>query len=127
VSEPPDVRAWRGVEVLEPLPGGARNSVHLARRGDERLVIRVSRRALDSLAWELDLLDALAAAGLAVPRSVPTDDGRRHDSGVLVQRFIEGHRPESSEDWARVVATNGAVHEATPGWPPRPVSVPRGS
>lgn len=117
---PPDVRAWRDVEVLAPLAGGVRNPVYLARRGQERLVIRVSGRSPDSLAWELDLLDALDSAGLVVPRSVPTDDGRLHDRGVLVQRFIEGDRPVTRQDWSRVVATMSAVHEATAGWPQRP-------
>ena len=29
----PPVAPWRGVELVEPLPGGARNRVFLARRG----------------------------------------------------------------------------------------------
>jgi Ser/Thr protein kinase RdoA (MazF antagonist) len=120
MTGPPDVRAWRGVQVLEPLTGGVRNPVYLARRRDERFVIRVSGRGAESLAWELDLLDALSAAGVMVPHTIPTDDGQRHDRGVLVQRFIDGDRPTTPADWDRVVATISAVHEATVGWPQRP-------
>ena len=116
----PDVRAWRGVEMLAPLTGGVRSPVYRARRRNEQLVIRVSGRSAESLAWELDLLDALSAVGMTVPRTIPTDDGRRHNGGVLIQRFIEGRRPVTASDWARVVRAVEVVHEATPGWPQRP-------
>ena len=116
----PDVGAWRGVEVLAPLTGGVRNPVYLARRRNEQLVIRVSGRSPESLAWELDLLDALSAAAITVPRTIPTDDGRRHNGGVLVQRFIDGRPPTTAPDWTRVVRAIEVVHEATPGWPQRP-------
>lgn len=120
MTAPPDVRAWPGVEVLTRLPGGARNPVYLGRRRDEHLVIRSSSRAPESLAWELDLLDALSSAGVTVPCTIPTDDGRRDDSGVLVQRFIDGRRPTSTLDWLRVVRVIEIVHATTAGWPQRP-------
>lgn len=116
----PELSAWSGVEVIRRLSGGARNPVYLARRGAERLVVRVSGRSLDALAWELDLLDAVAAAGVVVPRSLPTDDGRRHDRGVLVQHFLDGAPAQHERDWARVVAALEVLHEATARWPQRP-------
>lgn len=119
-SVPPDVRAWSGVEVVQQLVGGARNPVYLARRGTEQFVIRVSGRSPAALAWELQLLDAVDAAGLVVPRIVPTDDGRRHDRGVLVQRFLDGAPPRDRRDWARVITAVEALHEATADWPQRP-------
>jgi len=50
VTATPDVRAWRGVEMLAPLTGGVRNPVYRARRRNEQLVIRVSGRSAESLA-----------------------------------------------------------------------------
>lgn len=117
---PPDVGAWSGVEVVRRLAGGARNPVYLARCGAEQLVVRVSGRPPAALTWELQLLDAVDAAGVVVPRSVPTDDGRPHDGGVLVQRFIDGAAPRDRRDWARVVTALEVLHEATAEWPQRP-------
>lgn len=118
--DPPSVAAWPGVALGARLPGGARNPVFAARRGEERLVVRVSGRAEAALDWELDLLDALRTKGLTVPESLPTGAGRRHEEGVLVQRFIPGQPPSSRRDWERVVAALARVHEITIGWPQRP-------
>lgn len=117
---PPDVSAWSGLVLDKPLGGGVRNTTYRARRGSEAFVVRVSGRSNEALVWELHLLDAVAAAGVVVPETIATDDGRRHDHGVLVQRFIEGEPPKDMDDWARVVATLRVVHEATLGWSQRP-------
>ena len=82
--------------------------------------MRRSSRPPASLDWELDLLDHLAAHGIAVPRTLPAEDGRRHVEGVLVQEFLPGRPPRDVADWARVVRVLGAVHELTVGWPQRP-------
>lgn len=118
--EPSSVAAWPGVELLGALPGGARNQVLLARRGDWRLVVRRSTRSVASLEWELDLLEHLAEHGVGVPRTVPADDGRRHVHGVLVQEFVEGRPPRTDDDWYRVVETLTVVHQLTVGWSQRP-------
>jgi Ser/Thr protein kinase RdoA (MazF antagonist) len=118
--EPSAVAAWPGVELLEALPGGARNQVLLARRGDRRLVVRRSTRSSASLDWELDLLEHLAEYGIGVPRVVPADDGRRHVHGVLIQEFVEGHPPRTDDEWRRVVEMVALVHQLTVGWPQRP-------
>lgn len=73
-----------------------------------------------ALEWELDLLDALPGAGVRVPRTVRTDDGRRQDGGVWLQRFIPGGPPVDSRDWQHVSSALAAAHEATVGWPQRP-------
>lgn len=116
----PDVSAWGGLELLEPLRGGARNPVFLARRGGERFVVRVSGRAEPSLTWELDLLTHLAAHGVAVAGVIPADDGRREHGGVLVHPFVPGGPPSTAGDWRRVVAAAAAVHVCTRDRPQRP-------
>lgn len=118
--ERPAVAAWPGVELQARLRGGARNPVFRARRGADELVVRISRRPVAALEWELDLLETLHRAGVVVPRAVPTGDGRRHDGGVLVQRLLAGRPPRDAGDWARVVPVLARVHEVTRGWPQRP-------
>lgn len=117
---PPNVTAWPGVELAEPLTGGVRNPVFRAWRGGQELVVRTSGRPAASLEWELDLLAALRAADIGVPDTVSTQDGRRHDHGVVVQRFVSGGPPRDVADWRRAVATVRRVHEVTAGWPQRP-------
>lgn len=119
-SQAPDVSAWRHIEVVGPLAGGARNRVYRARLMGADVVIRASGRSNEALEWELDLLDFLATEGLIVPRIIETDDGRRHDNGVLVQEFIPGGAPRNSSDWKRIVGVLEQVHESTRGWPQRP-------
>jgi Ser/Thr protein kinase RdoA (MazF antagonist) len=102
------------------LAGGARNQVFLAHRRGQRLVVRRSTRSAAALEWELDLLEHLARHGILVPGPVPADDGRRQVEGLLVQRFLRGHRPRHARDWRLVVDLLGSVHALTRGWPQRP-------
>ncbi len=44
-----------------------------------------STRPLDSLNWELNLLEFLTEHDFLVPTVVPTVDGRRHADSVVVQ------------------------------------------
>ncbi|GIJ65813.1 phosphotransferase [Virgisporangium ochraceum] len=105
---------------MEPLPGGHRNRVFLARRGGQRLVVRTSGRPVDALEWEIELLGFLAAAGLSVPVPLPSDDGRSHVDGVLVTGFLDGRPPRDADDWRLVVDELVRLHELTRGWPQRP-------
>jgi Ser/Thr protein kinase RdoA (MazF antagonist) len=118
--QPSSIAPWAGVELRDPLTGGARNQIVLAERGSERLVARHSERSVSALEWELDLLDFLDARGIEVPRLVPTDDGRRHVDGVVIYRFIDGRPPQDRAEWRRAVAVLTAVHDMTAGWPQRP-------
>lgn len=116
----PDVAAWPGLELVEPLTGGVRNPVWRARRGAEQLVVRSSARPVDSLEWELDLLAHLDRHGIGVPCTVAAADGRRHVDGVMVQQFAAGRPPATAAEWRQVVAVVTSVHELTTGWPQRP-------
>lgn len=117
---PPRLQAWPGVEVGARLTGGARNPIYQARRGAQRLVVRASSRPVAALDWELDLLEVLRSQQLVVPETLPTSDGRRHDDGIVVQRFIAGAPAATTQDWERVVSALAVVHELTVGWPQRP-------
>jgi Ser/Thr protein kinase RdoA (MazF antagonist) len=116
----PSVAPWRGVELVEPLTGGNRNQVYLARRGGRRLVVRTSTRSAEALDWEIRLLEFLAAAGLAVPVPLPGDDGRPQADGVMVTDFIDGRPPRDAAEWRLVVDVLARLHETTRGWPQRP-------
>jgi Ser/Thr protein kinase RdoA (MazF antagonist) len=118
--QPSSVAAWAGVELRDPLTGGARNQIVRAERGSERFVVRHSDRSVPALDWELDLLEFLDGRGIEVPRLVPTDDGRRHVDGVLIYRFIDGRPPRDRDEWQGAVAALAALHEMTVGWPQRP-------
>lgn len=116
----PDISAWPSVELAEPLAGGVRNPVFRAWRGSQELVVRVSSRPTESLEWELQLLRDLTDAGICMPESIDTADGRPHHDGVMVQRFLAGGPPRDQQDWRRVVAALATVHEVTVGRPQRP-------
>lgn len=115
-----DLHPWPELEPVGALTGGARNRVVLARYGNRQVVARRSTRSGASLAWELDLLEHLAGQGLRVPRPVPADDGRRSVNGVVVQEFLAGEPPSSTDDWMRVTAALKVVHDNTVGWTQRP-------
>lgn len=102
------------------MTGGARSRVFRAQRGRDELVVRTSGRTPPALAWELDVLKHLSEAGVVVPDTVTTDDGRRVADGVLVQRFLPGGPPINASDWLRVIDVLRMVHEAMVGWPQRP-------
>lgn len=77
-----------------------------------RVAVRRSRRSPESLAWELDLLELLAARGFHVPAVVRSDDGARAVGGVVVQEWITGREPESTADWRLVADELDRVHSA---------------
>ncbi len=114
-----NLSAWGAVAVVGRLGGGHRNTVLELRRDGERLVARVTRRPAAALDWELDLMEFLAGHGFLVPAVVPTDDGRRHADGVVVQRWLPGREP-TGFDWPAVAALLRRLHELTAGWPQRP-------
>jgi Ser/Thr protein kinase RdoA (MazF antagonist) len=118
---PPVLDAWgRGGVVLERLGGGHRNQVWAVRVGGRRCAARDSGRPAAALDWELDLLEELAGAGLAVPRAVPTLGGRRRVGGLVVFTWVEGEPPGSERDWRLVADELARLHRLTAGRPQRP-------
>jgi len=113
-----DTAPW-GAIVVGRLGGGHRGEVYEVRRGGERLVARATRRGPESLDWELDLMEFLSANDFTVPATVPTDDGRRHVDGVVVQTWLPGGAP-SAYDWPAVGKELTRLHTLTTGWPQRP-------
>ena len=114
------IEAWSGLELIERIEEGNRNEVWRGRIGDRRVAVRRSRRAADSLAWELDLLHRLAAADFVVPDVVPTDTGATSHHGVVVQRWIDGHAPTSTADWTAVADELQRLHHVLRDHPQRP-------
>lgn len=111
-----DLTPWGSPAVVERLGGGHRNEVY---RVGEDWVARRSRRSTASLEWELALLDHLSRHGFTVPAVVPARDGRRHASGVVVQRWLPGREP-AEDDWPLVTAELRRLHALLADWPPRP-------
>jgi Ser/Thr protein kinase RdoA (MazF antagonist) len=113
------LEAWGPVRRVRSLGGGNRNEVVEVELAGRRMVARRSRRPAASLAWEIRLLEHLGRSGVRVPAVVPTPDGRRQVSGVLLMTWLDG-RPPAAGDWPAVAATLRRVHELTRGWPQRP-------
>lgn len=114
------LKAWGEVAIRARLSGGHRNDVLLADLHGRDVVVRQTSRRGETLAWELDLLEHLAAEGVGVPVLVPTRDGRRHVDGVVVQEYVPGDPPASQRDWDAVADTLRTVHALTAGWGQRP-------
>lgn len=115
-----DVSAWDGLDLVEPMADANRNQVWRGRLNGVPVAVRHSRRPPDSVAWELDLLDDLVAAGFHVPSILPCDDGRRSVGGLVVQTWLEGRRPSSASDWRRVASELQRLHAVTTDHPQRP-------
>lgn len=111
--------AWGAVHPVRSLGGGNRNDVLEVELAGRRLVARRSRRPPASLSWEIQLLEHLRRSDVRVPAVVPTLQGRRQVSGVVLMTWLDGRPPEAG-DWPAVAATLRRVHEVTRGWPQRP-------
>src|SRR5215207_1376990 len=98
------------VARIEPLAGGVANDVWIVRVNGQLAVGRLGVRSDADLAWETELLERLAHAGLTVPVPIPTTDGRLFADGLVVMTYVEGGRPETEADWRRVA---DLLHAAT--------------
>ncbi len=117
---PFDTGPWAGLRPIAPAEGGHRSEVWRARLDGRWVSIRRSERSAASLDWELDLLTMLATNGFTIPAVIPTDDGRRHVDGVVVQEWLEGQEPSGEGDWRLVAAELDRLHRLTVDHPQRP-------
>ncbi len=119
---PVQSEAWRSLRLIEPIDEGNRNEVWRARLDDVALDVSVrrSRRSVASLDWELDLIERLDELGFMVPVPIRTDDGRRRDGDLVVQRWLHGRAPSTDGDWHRVAEELGRLHDATRSFRQRP-------
>ncbi len=116
-----DLSPWRDLTPVRALSGGSRNTVIEARDGmGNRFAVRRSTRPLDSLDWELNLVEFLAEHGFLVPATVPPADGRHHADSMVVQTWLDGHLPTTDGDWAEVARQVARLHELTADYPQRP-------
>lgn len=102
------------------LTGGVANDVWSVEIDGQRAVARLGARSDADLAWEMRLLQHLDREGLAVPRPIPTEDGRLSAEGLVVMTFVAGRPPETEEDWRRVADALRQLHRSTTDWPQRP-------
>ncbi len=114
------VAAWSGLRLVERIEQGNRNEVWRGELDGSPVAMRQSRRADDSLDWELDLIEALDRERFTVATVVLADDGRRHVDGRVVQRWIDGHEPASPSDWQAVASTLQRLHRTDLGLAQRP-------
>ena len=115
------IAAWGpGARLGAPLGGGARNDVREVWIGPVRHVARWSPRPASAIAWELDLLAALARAGLHMPRPAPAPDGRLQVDGVTVISWLDGDAPATDADWRAVGTFLVRLHAVTRDWVQRP-------
>ncbi|MEM1334239.1 MAG: phosphotransferase, partial [Actinomycetota bacterium] len=84
------------------------------------VAVRRTARSVESLEWELDLVDRLDAGGFLVPEVIATSDGRPHADGIVVQRWIDGDPPTTADDWSAVASELQRLHVLFAGHPQRP-------
>ncbi len=115
-----DPRVWPGLELIEAVEGGHRNTVWRGRLAHADVAVRRSRRSVASLDWELDVLEALALQGVIVPEVIRTSEGDRHHEGIVVQRWLHGRPPSSEDDWKLVAEALQSIHQNMGTYPQRP-------
>jgi len=115
-----DVSRWDRLVIEQPIAGGHRNQVFRGSCAGRPVSIRQSRRSPESLRWEVELIDYLAASHLWVPEVVPTIDGAPSAGDWIVQEWLDGEEPTSDTHWRAVARTLETVHELTADYPQRP-------
>jgi Ser/Thr protein kinase RdoA (MazF antagonist) len=115
-----DLGEFGDVELGAVLTEGARNEVVAVRVDRLAAVARRSRRGEESLDWELDLLEFLAACDIVVPRPIRTAAGARRIGTLSLFTWIDGHQPATTAEWEAVRDELRRIHRLTVGWPQRP-------
>jgi Ser/Thr protein kinase RdoA (MazF antagonist) len=112
---------WSSATRVEgKLEGGYRNRLWTVRIRGRRYVARLSPRPHSALDWEIQLLQYLRSADMAVPEVLTTRDGRSRVDGLVVFSWLEGHAPSSQHDWCLVADALARLHSLTRTWSQRP-------
>lgn len=121
MSRPPDsiLALWGITAPLERLRGGHRNAAWRTRGQGPDLVIKSTRRSEAALVWLGGMMEAAEAAGFAVPRLIPSRQGRLLEEGWTCEPFIDG-RPLAPADLASIAGRIADMHRLTPAMPQRP-------
>jgi Ser/Thr protein kinase RdoA (MazF antagonist) len=86
----------------------------------KRGTLRRSRRPVDALEWELDLIEFVSRHGVGAPNLVPNVAGERSWQHFFVTSWVDGWRPQTDADWTRVADALRRMHELTRDWTQRP-------
>jgi Ser/Thr protein kinase RdoA (MazF antagonist) len=111
--------AWVELREISPLAAGNRNTLMLVERRGERFVAKTTRRSHEAIEWVVQVLQQATAAGLEVPRLVPSLGGRLVEQGVTLETWVEGPRLPRL-DLPRVLPLIREFHRLTRGFPQRP-------
>ena len=117
---PVPIEQWPGLVIGDAVAEGDRSQVWRGELAGQPVAIRRSKHRLPSLAWELQLLVDLDAAGFRVPVPVPAADGSLFYQEWNVQSWLEGGEPRSSADWQAVSDTLRKIHRRFRGYQQRP-------
>ena len=117
---PVPIEQWPGLVVGDPVAEGDRSQVWRGELAGQPVAIRRSTHSLPSLAWELQLLVDLDAAGFLVPVPEPTADGHLHWQEWNVQSWLDGREPRSAAEWQTVSVTLRQIHRRFRGYRQRP-------
>lgn len=110
------LRLWGRCRVVSQLEGGHRNAVFLVERNGERLVAKTTRRTPSAIACLAHVQQRAAEAGFVIPFLVPSERGQLVESGITVEKWIEG----SSASQERLVSSPGGTRICRSRGPKRP-------
>lgn len=115
----PVLALWGIAGPLQRLTGGHRNAAWRAGGQGRDLVLKSTRRSTAALDWLGPMMGAAEAAGFAVPRLIPSRQGRLCEAGWTCEPYIEG-RPFAPADLARIAGQVADLHRRTAALPQRP-------
>ncbi|WP_138465470.1 phosphotransferase [Poseidonocella sp. HB161398] len=115
----PPTALWDCQAPLQRIRGGHRNRAFRTQGAEPQLIFKSTRRSEAALAWLAPVHDAAEAAGFAVPRLLPSRNGRLCEAGWTCEAWIEG-RSFPAAGLPRLRAALETLHAACAGLPQRP-------
>jgi Ser/Thr protein kinase RdoA (MazF antagonist) len=112
-------RNWGECRQIGREAGGYRNTVLVVEREGERLVAKSSRRSTEQINWLVDVQESAREVGFVVPHLIRSQSGELLVEGVMVESWIEGSAPRSS-DLLQLPPLIREFHRRTRSFPQRP-------